>query len=751
MLRITEAEGRLIPLQTRIPIDTAELLEFVENSPTEFLHEIDPRLFLIGAGIRPSTATPAQLDLLAMDQMGNAVIVAIQRQNDQDAFNQAIVSASLVAGRKLEDFKDYLGKRRSLELAEFLGAEIDQMNRRQRIIICSEHYAVETLATSEWLGDNHGVDICCLHLAMYRDREVGGRYLTCTQQPPPGGKMSEPVGAAPDGEPEPAPDAEPEAAPDDASVTFPDAAASDVVYPEVVEEPASPDQLALAPAQANAPPHPEEEPEPLVGRPSTPTACFEVEHGDKRFSFVPRPWMALSAAAAIIVLAAALMMDGLLTSESDSANRVAASTLEPEPAPQPMLLAGSLEDGVTGQPISGASVHYGSQQHTTDGAGRFQFTREPFSRGASSGGSGEADILVRAAGYRQTRLSPDGLLAVRLEPFEVRAVYLSQPAMETPSRFERTQELLRQTSLNTVIVTVKSPRGHLSLGTAHPLESETGARRRLPNRSLTDDVNRWRRDGVYTIAYIALFRDHSLAAARPELALRSLKTGRIIRDASGMGWTDPAAEDVRSYNIAVAKAAAEAGFDEIQFDFVRYPATPESAEGVTREVRRQRLETIVSFLREASASLTPYNVYVSASVLGSVCTVRRVGFVGQRLEEFASAVDYVSPMLYPSSFAPSSRHPNPLEESFQLVSENLAQAITRLNGQGRKLRPWLQNFPAQESPRAPLPPTIIRSQIEGVRVTHASGWMLWDSTSRYENTPEALHDGAETGTPSPVN
>ena len=289
------------------------------------------------------------------------------------------------------------------------------------------------------------------------------------------------------------------------------------------------------------------------------------------------------------------------------------------------------------------------------------------------------------------------------------------------------------------------------MGTAHPLESETGARRRLPNRSLTDDVNRWRRDGVYTIAYIALFRDHSLAAARPELTLRNLKTGRIIRDASGMGWTDPAAADVRSYNIAVGKDAAEAGFDEIQFDFVRYPATPESAEGVTREVRRQRLETIVSFLREARASLAPYNVYVSASVLGSVCTVRRVGFVGQRLEEFASAVDYVSPMLYPSSFSPSGRHPEPLENSLELVSENLAQAISRLNGQGRKLRPWLQNFPAQESPRAPLPSTIIRSQIEGVAATHASGWMLWDGTSRYENTLEALRDSAETGTPSPVH
>jgi hypothetical protein len=163
-------------------------------------------------------------------------------------------------------------------------------------------------------------------------------------------------------------------------------------------------------------------------------------------------------------------------------------------------------------------------------------------------------------------------------------------------------------------------------------------------------------------------------------------------------------------------------------------------------VRRQRLETITSFLREATTALAPENVYVSASVLGSVCTMRTIGSVGQRLEEFASAVDYVCPMLYPSSFAPSRRHPEPLEKSFELVSENLVQATSRLKGLGKKLRPWLQTFSAERSSRAPLAPAFIRSQIKGVAATHASGWMLWDGTSRYGGTLEALDDVSKDAT-----
>ncbi len=84
MLRISEAEDRQIPLRTRIPIEIPELLQLVANSPAEFLDEIGPKFFLIGVGVRPSAATPVRVNLLAVDETGNAVIVTIRRQNYQD-------------------------------------------------------------------------------------------------------------------------------------------------------------------------------------------------------------------------------------------------------------------------------------------------------------------------------------------------------------------------------------------------------------------------------------------------------------------------------------------------------------------------------------------------------------------------------------------------------------------------------------------------------------------------------------------
>ena len=85
-------------------------------------------------------------------------------------------------------------------------------------------------------------------------------------------------------------------------------------------------------------------------------------------------------------------------------------------------------------------------------------------------------------------------------------------------------------------------------------------------------------------------------------------------------------------------------------------------------------------------------------------------------------------MLYPSSFAPSSSRPEPLAQSFEIVSENLAQATTRLDGRGKKLSPW----------------------IKGVATTGASGWMLWDGTSRYRGTLEALDAVSKAATPDPT-
>jgi hypothetical protein len=251
-------------------------------------------------------------------------------------------------------------------------------------------------------------------------------------------------------------------------------------------------------------------------------------------------------------------------------------------------------------------------------------------------------------------------------------------------------------------------------------------------------VAAWKAEGIYTVALLALFKDNLLARKKPDLALHSLQSRRPVIDTDGIAWADPSKAVVREYNVAVAEAAAKAGFDEIHFDFIRYSAEGLSREGGGRVEYERRLQTLVEFLRAADETLAPYNVYLSASVFGSVCVMPRASVIGQKIEEFAEHVDYISPMLYPSYFEPGKRFPIPLRSSYQLVHENLLRAAHRLNGQSNRLRPWLQNFPDRESPNVPLTAGSIFGQVKAAVDARASGWMLWDARSVYRNTAEAM-------------
>jgi len=238
----------------------------------------------------------------------------------------------------------------------------------------------------------------------------------------------------------------------------------------------------------------------------------------------------------------------------------------------------------------------------------------------------------------------------------------------------------------------------------------------------------WRSAGVYTICLIAAFKDDRLATRQPALALRSRLTSRVIRDGAGLDWVDPAAEAAQEYNIAVALAAARAGFDEVQFDFVRYPAEPLSQEGMNEAEERRRLQVIAQFLRRAAAALAPHKTYLSASMFGMTCSSQQSGVIGQRIEEFAESVDYISPMLYPSSFrGPGTGTIDP----FRLVQENLDRAAARLGGRRERVRPWLQGFPDPPVNGNGMDPVLLREQVRAAREARVNGWMVWNSRSRY--------------------
>jgi hypothetical protein len=253
-----------------------------------------------------------------------------------------------------------------------------------------------------------------------------------------------------------------------------------------------------------------------------------------------------------------------------------------------------------------------------------------------------------------------------------------------------------------------------------------------------------RQRGIYTIARIVVFKDDPLATARPDLAVHR-RDGSIYRDREGLAWTDPHHTQVRAYNIGVAREVAEAGFDEIQFDYARLP----DATGlVYREpdTMQNRVAAIDGFLREARAALVPYNVFLAIDIFGYVCWNPDDTRIGQQLERIAEIVDYISPMLYPSSFQfgiPGYR--NPVQHPYEIVHRSLERALERTRLPAVRFRPWLQAFPDYAFGGRPFTGSEVRAQIEAAESIGANGWMLWNPHNRYSRGDVRAQDEAALG------
>jgi hypothetical protein len=376
-------------------------------------------------------------------------------------------------------------------------------------------------------------------------------------------------------------------------------------------------------------------------------------------------------------------------------------------------------DGETGAPVFGAVVTAGGVSTRTDAQGRAEV------RAAE----GET-ILVRAAGYRRSGLRASGAAAeVRLTPFKPKALYLTPLGLVTRSLRKPVLELLEQTEVNALVIDVKGDRGWTAYPSRVPLAGEIGAARQSLAAN-AEHIERLRASGVYLIARIVVFKDHPLALARPEWAVRTVG-GAVWRDREDLAWTDPFQRGVWDYNLAIAEEAAQKGFDEIQFDYVRFP----DAGGLAfsqPNTRENRVRAIRDFLREARRRLAPYNVFLAADIFGYVIWNLGDTEIGQQLEDLAREAEYLCPMLYPSGFQygiPGYRmaaaHP------YEIVRLSLERAVQRAPIDKLRFRPWLQAFQDYAFDRRAYGPEQIRAQIRAAEDFGADGWMIWNPRNTY--------------------
>jgi phage tail protein X len=320
--------------------------------------------------------------------------------------------------------------------------------------------------------------------------------------------------------------------------------------------------------------------------------------------------------------------------------------------------------------------------------------------------------------------------------FEVRAIYLTG-LMAGSDHGLRIVKKWREEGGNAVVFDIKDSDGTVNIPFQHPL---IGA-----HKAYIHDLPKYTRflhsRGMHAIARIAIFRDERLVVDHRELAVKSKNTGQPWRENGKLVWTDPSRVEVQEYNIALALAAAEAGVDEIQFDYVRFPAEGDQKDASFSFPKNhpewQRSDVIADFLRRAYTSLHPKGVLLSLDVFGVMAWQRPVDLAhtGQDIVRMAKYCDVLSPMIYPSHFFTMDGYDKPGDAPEHFIGESMDRFQEITKGSGVVIRPWLQAFGWRTKTYSPK---YIEVQVLTAKNKGGIGFLFWNANNDYSKPYAAM-------------
>ena len=344
-------------------------------------------------------------------------------------------------------------------------------------------------------------------------------------------------------------------------------------------------------------------------------------------------------------------------------------------------------------------------------------------RDAHVAGAGGGQTPTTQAAPAQPKPQP------RPYPAEIRGVHVTMALASVPGKIDEYLSLTKH-GLNTLELDVKDENGEV--GFRKPkvaLAREVDAAKDYYDP--VEVAQKAHAAGVYLIGRIVCFEDPTLTQGAPGYAIRTT-SGGVWTTVAGLGWANPYDKRVWDYNVQLGIAAAKAGFDEIQFDYVRFPTDGDlSAAVFPRKTKESKTAVITSFAKYAGERLKPLGVRVSADVFGLSAT-RNMG-IGQRPKKLGAYLDTLYPMVYPSHFGPGEYNiSSPDDAPGATVTMALRQFRRELTGSQTRLVPWLQDFSLGRTYTL----GDVEDQIEAARKLRSSGYLLWNATGVY--TPRAL-------------
>ncbi len=316
-------------------------------------------------------------------------------------------------------------------------------------------------------------------------------------------------------------------------------------------------------------------------------------------------------------------------------------------------------------------------------------------------------------------------------PDPLKAVYLTSWAAGNQKFRKMLFDLIDTTEINAVVIDIKDYTGKISFRVEDPeLIAIGSAENRIPD--IKKFIAELHDKNVYVIGRISSFQDSYLINIYPDSAVKDID-GNIWQDYKGVKWLDAGSENVWKYLVAIGKESYAAGFDELNFDYIRYPSDgdmknisyPWSGDRPRREVMKE----FYSFLHE---QFSETGIPISIDLFGLTTSAEGDLGIGQSLTDALMYFDYVAPMVYPSHFGKGFIGiPKPAEKPYEVIKYSMDQAILKASttmANPNKIRPWLQAFDLG----AVYTPAMVRAQIQATYDAGLTSWMLWNAGSVYK-------------------
>jgi len=316
-------------------------------------------------------------------------------------------------------------------------------------------------------------------------------------------------------------------------------------------------------------------------------------------------------------------------------------------------------------------------------------------------------------------------------PKSVKAIYMSGWVAGSPKIREPLIDLIDKTELNAVVIDIKDYTGYISYKTENEQLKKFGS---SENRisDIKEFIGRLHDKDIYVIGRISAFQDSYLVKVHPEFAVKD-KSGKIWRDRKGIAWLDVGAKPVWDYLALIGQDAYDVGFDELNFDYIRYPSDGNMLDiAYPYSQGKNKAAALKEFYEFVDDTFRPKGIPISADLFGMTTSNSDDLGIGQILGDALQHFDFVAPMVYPSHYpATFLGYKSPAMKPYEIIKFAMDSAVVKAklaSTSQSKLRPWLQDFSIGG---VEYTPEMVRAQIQATYDSGLDGWMLWNASNIY--------------------